>query len=195
MNKYIITILSALLFFSGIANAQELTWSDFSESDTLSRSASMIFSWDANRAVVEKDGVKYRYISVTSNLVSAQVKPECKTPVELEHCQMLADYSKAWAEALQDTLLFVKKDAKDVVDLFKNRYMDGLKEGDATGVYPFPPKQETPFDITKIDYKIAKNGVEFGVGVTGILPLSGFGELVSPIPAVNVSIGRIFNLL
>lgn len=193
MNKYIYPILSALLFFGGIANAQELSWSDFAESDTLSQSALMIFNWDAKRAVVKNDGVKYRYISVNSNLVSAQVRPECKNPVELERCQLLADYSKAWAEALQDTLLFVKKDANKVVDTFRKRYLDGLKEGNSTGIYPFPSRQETPFDITKIDYKPARNGVEFGLGATCVLPLGGFGELVSPIPAVNVSIGRIFN--
>ena len=114
-------MLSALLFVCGTAGAQDLKWSDFTVTDTLSSPSALLFRWDAKKTTVTKDKIKYRYTSIQSNLVSAMIRPECQTTEELLHCQTLADFSRAWALALQDTLISVTNKADKVVSDYKAR--------------------------------------------------------------------------
>lgn len=186
-------ILPALLCVCGVAGAQELKWSDFTVSDTIGRPTKMLFDWDAKRTSVTKNDTKYKYLDIQSRMISAQVRPGCQTSEELSHCQTLADYSKAWALALQDSLLSVTKNSNQVAALFKERYLSGLKEGEKTGIYQFPLQPDTPFDITSINFKEAKNGAVLGVGVTAAMPLGDFGKLVAPIAGLNLSIGEVLN--
>ena len=187
-------LLSALLCVCGVAGAQELKWSDFTVSDTISLPTKLLFDWDAKRTSVTKNGIKYKYLDVRSKMISAEVRPECRTPEELSRCQTLADYSKAWALALQDSLLSVTKNSTKVATLFKERYFRGLKEGEKTGIYQFPLQPDTPFDITSINFREARTGVVLGVGVTAAMPLEDFGELVTPIKGLNLSIGGVGGL-
>lgn len=182
-------ILSALLCVSGTAVAQELKWSDFTVSDNLDSPTRLIFDWDAKRTSITKDNIRYKYISVHSKLISAQARPEYKTPEELSHCQTLADFSEAWARALQDSLISVTGNSGKVAALFKDRYLKGLQEGDSTGDYHFPPLTETPFDITTINIKEDNNGVILGLGVAAAMPLGDYGKLATPIAGVILNLG------
>lgn len=189
MKKRYQILLPALLFVCGIAGAQDLKWSDFTVSDTLRYPSKMIFDWNAERTSVIKDNIRYRYISVKSDMISALVRPECRTPEELSHCQTLAEYSKAWALALQDSLISSTRNSNKVAALFKDRYLRGLKDGDSTGYYNSPPQPFTPFDITSIDFKESDNGVILGLGLDAILPLGDYGKLASPIAGVILDLG------
>ena len=186
-------ILPAFLCVCGVAGAQDLKWTDFTVVDTIGRPTKMLFDWDAKRTSVTKNDIKYKYLDVQSKMISAQVRPECRTSEELSHCQTLSDFSKAWALALQDSLLSVTKNSTQVATLFKERYFRGLKEGETTGKYQFPLQPDSPFDITSINFKEARTGVVLGVGVTAAMPLEEFGELVTPIGGLNLSIGGVLD--
>lgn len=142
----------------------------------LAQNSSPSYIWSAERKVVEKDGIKYRYIEVQTNKVN-------------EESEGNLEFAESWARACQDSIFLSKDKVTEVSNRFYKRYLEALKEAEASGVYDYPVKDYKVFDITSIKYDVQPGGFEFGVGAAGILPLGEMSNIVTPLAAFSGEVG------
>lgn len=142
----------------------------------LAQTDSLVYIWSAERKIVEKDGIKYRYIEVQTNKVSDEIVGDL-------------GFAESWARACQDSILLSRDKVTVVADRFFKRYLQALKDAANTGVYDYPVKDYKNFDVTAIQYDILNKGFEFGVGGGAILPMGEMSKLVTPMLGISGEAG------
>ncbi len=142
----------------------------------MAQNAGPSYIWSAERKIVEKDGIKYRYIEVHTNKVN-------------EESQGNLEFAESWARACQDSILLSKDKVTEVSNRFYRRYLQALKDAEATGVYDYPVKNYKNFDVTAIKYDLLNKGFEFGVGAGGIIPMGEMANLVTPMVGFSGDVG------
>ena len=134
------------------------------------------YFWTAERKIVEKDGVKYRYVEVVNNHVEGTSEGN-------------EAFAESWARACQDSILLSRDKVTVVADRFYKRYLKAVKEAETSGVYDFPVKDYKDFDITQIKYNQLDKGFQFGLGGALVIPTGDMANLVSPIAGVSAEWG------
>lgn len=136
------------------------------------------FFWTAERKVVEKDGVLYRYIEVKNQRVDGTSEGD-------------EGFAESWARACQDSILLSKDKVTAVADRFYKRYLTALKEAETSGVYNYPVKDYKDFDITQVKYNQLNKGFQFGLGAALVFPMGDMANIVSPVAGVSAEWGTL----
>lgn len=144
----------------------------------LAQNAEPSYIWTAERKIVVKDGIRYRYVKVDTQKIDGM--PEGNR-----------EFAESWARACQDSILLSRDKVTAVANRFYKRYIDALGKAEATGVYDYPVKDYADFDITAVRFDYLKNGTEFGVGAAFIVPMGDMSNMVGPIVGVSAEGGTL----